>query len=297
VTVSSSGTLFTWGYYDGSFLVSSPPYTSSTSTPYTTTGLSEAYYQGAVAPNGDVFIPEYPTSTGALAIMAPPYTSAATIITAGIDYPYGAAADTNNNVYVANEGSSKVTVYASPYTSVSATLTTTSNPYGIYLSGSKLYVLEDGYVDVFNLPVTSSSTPVATLTMSGYSYSAAAVDSKGNLWIGCYEECGTTSSSVAGYYGAIYEYTTPFSASGQGPAIKLTMPASGFSSYYPTGIGFDASGNLYVENYEGGAEEGGLLEYAAPITSSSTPVYGIETASFYYPFGMAIAPGIFSVTP
>ncbi|HTZ55793.1 MAG TPA: hypothetical protein VMB20_12085 [Candidatus Acidoferrum sp.] len=296
VTVNSAGTLFTWGYDSGSFLVSSPPYTSSSTNPSSTNGLVESYYQGAVAPNGDVFIPEFPTSSGALAVMAPPYTGAATTITTGISGIYGVAADSNNNAYVANATSANVTVYASPYTSVAATLTVTSAPYGIYVSGSKLYVLEDGYVDVFNLPVTSSSTPAATLVMPGYSYSAAAVDSKGNLWVGCYAECGTTSSSTPGYYGAVYEYHAPFLI-GETPSVGLTMPAPGFSSYNITGIGFDASGNLYVENTYGGAVDGGLLEYSPPITPSSTPVYGVETSSFYEPFGMAIGSGAFSVTP
>ncbi|HTV93223.1 MAG TPA: hypothetical protein VMG98_10940 [Verrucomicrobiae bacterium] len=292
VAVSSSGTLFTWGYSAGSFVVSSPPYTAASVTnPNSTNGLVESYYQGAVAPNGDVFIPEFPTSAGALAVMSPPYTGAATTITTGIDGIYGVAADSNSNAYAANATSGDVTVYASPYTSVSATLTVTSAPDGIYVSGSKLYVLENGFIDVFNLPVTSSSTPAATLTMSGYSYSAAAVDSKGNLWVGCYQDCGTTSVSVPGYFGAVYEFTTPFS-NGQTPSVTLTMPASGFSSEEPTGIGFDPSGNLYVLNYTGG-----LLEYSPPITAGSTPAYGIETSSFLYPFGMAIAPRSFAVTP
>jgi hypothetical protein len=296
VVVNSSGTLFTWGYYYGSSLVSTPPYTSSVETAFTTIGLAESYYQGAVAPNGDVFIPDFPTSIGALAILAPPYTGAATIITAGIDYPLGAAADSNSNLYVANQGGNgSVTMYAPSYTSVTATLTVTGDPYGIYLSGSKLYVLEQDYVDVFNLPVTSSSTPAATLTMPGYAYSAA-LDAKGNLWVACYADCGSTLG--AGSVGAVYEFTTPFST-GENPAVTLTMPAPGFISYEPTGIGFDAAGNLYVENYSNATanEYGGLLEYSGTITSSSTPVYAIETPIFDDPFGMAIAPPAFTVTP
>ena len=287
VAVSGTGTLFTWGYSSGSLLVSSPPYTNSTVTANATIGLSDSYWQGAVAPNGDVFIPEYP---GAVAIEAPPYTGAATQLSTGVSDIYGAAADSNSNLYVANEGSDSVTVYAPPYTSVSATLATTSSPYGVVVSGSKLYVTEDDYVDIFTLPATSSSVPAATLSIAGYSYGAAAVDSKGNLWVACYESCLDATE------GEIYEFATPFST-GEAPTVKFTMPAPGFTSYNPAGIGFDSTGNLYVQNYSGGAVGGGLLEYSGTISSSSTPAYGVETSAFYDPFGMAIAAGSFAVTP
>ncbi|MGB6986584.1 MAG: hypothetical protein WBD74_11485 [Candidatus Aquilonibacter sp.] len=298
IAMNAGGTVFSWGYETPvTLVVSSPPYTSSTTV---NTGLTEAYYFGAADPSGDVFIPNYPTSptTGAIAVIKPPYTGTPTQLTAGVDDPYGAAIDSNNKLYVANDGSSTITVYASPYTSVSATVSSlTSAPYGLYISGSKLYVTEDGYVDVFNLPVTSSSSPAATLSMPGsYSYGAAAVDSAGNLWVGCYEECNTTVSSVPGYGGAVYKFAAPFS-NGETASVTLTMPASGFTSYEVVGLAFDGTGNLYVDNGYGGSEEGGLLEYSGTITSSSMPTYGIETSTLYYPWGIVMSPAAFTVTP
>lgn len=291
IALSSKGTVFGWGYEPGSALVvSSPPYTNTIVD--TNTGITGADYYGAADASGDVFIPNYPTSSGAIAIVKSPYTGAATQLTAGVDDPYGAAVDANNNLYVANEGNETVTVYASPYTTVASTVATTTIPYGVVVSGSKLYVTEDGAIDVFTLPVSSSSTPVATLSMDGYSYGAAAVDSKGNLWVACYEGCAT------GVNGAVYEFTTPFST-GETPSVSITsMPdGSATACSYALGIGFDGLGNLYVDDGYGGTYDGCLLEYSGTITSSSVPTNYVNSSTLYYPWGMVIAPGGITVTP
>lgn len=287
---SSTGEVFSWGYSSPYTLVaSSPPYTSSVSN--TSTGLVEPYGYSiaSVAPNGDLFIPEYPTTNGAVGVLAPPYTGAVTAITNGIDDPYGVATDSSNNLYVANGGASTVTVYAPPYTGTPTTVATSAAPYGIYISGSNLFVGEHGKIDVFALPVNGSSTPSATFTFAGYFYTLA-TDPSGNLWAGCYETCAGSTE------GEVNKFNKPFTT-GESPSVSLTMPASGFTSYYVTGIAFDASGNLYVENGYGGSEEGGLLEYSGTITSSSTPAHGIETSNLYYPYGLVIAPPSFTVTP
>jgi hypothetical protein len=290
---SNTSEVFSWGYWEGNTTLVGvlPPYTAASVT-NGSTGLYDAYGYGAAAPNGDLFIPNYPTadgSTGAVGMIVAPYTSTATQITAGVDEPAAATADSSSNLYVANGGSHTVTVYASPYTSgPAATVSTTAAPLALAISGSKLYVGEVGYIDVFSLPLSSSSTPVATLTIAGEFYSLA-LDAKGNLWGGCYAQCADTE-------GAVYEFTTPLST-GQSPTVTLNMPASGFSSYYPVGIGFDAVGNLYVNNGYGGADEGGLLEYSGTITSSSTPAYGVETSTLYYPWGLVITPATLTVSP
>lgn len=295
IAINSKGTVFTWGYdTTENLVITNPPYTSETVD--SNTGIEYGYYFGAADSNGDVFIPNFPSgsATGQIGIIKSPYTSVATELTNGVDEPYGAAIDSSNNLYVANEGNDTVTVYASPYTSPFATVATTTTPYGVVVSGSKMYVTETGKIDVFTLPVTSSSTPAATLTMTGYSYGAAAVDPKGNLWVGCFGQSDTCAGSSDG---AVYEFTTPFS-NGETPAVTLTYPAgSGSTSYETTGIGFDSLGNLYVDNGYGGSEEGGLLEYSGTITSSSKPTYAIETSTLYYPWGIVMAPGGLTVTP
>jgi hypothetical protein len=292
IAINSAGTVFGWGYESTpTLVVSSPPYTTVTTD--TNLGFYEAYYYGAADSKGDVFIPNFATvGNGAIGIVSPPYTGAATQLTAGVDEPYGAAVDSGNNLYVANEGNDTITVYASPYTSASATVTTTSAPYGVVIAGSKLFVTEDNYIDVFNLPVTSSSTPAATLTMTGYSYGAAALDPSGNLWVGCYESCASSSS------GAVYEFTTPF-VTGHSPVVSLTSLTDGSATIctYVTGIGFDGSGNLYVDAGYGGTVDGCLLQYTGTITSTSTPTYYVNSGPMEYPWGMVMAPPTFSVTP
>lgn len=290
IALGSSGEVFSWGYDPTDVIVSAtPPYTSPVSN--TGSGIVEGYGYGAVAPNGDLFIPEYPTTTGAVGILAPPYTGAVTAITTGIDYPYATATDSSSNLYVANEASSSVTVYAPPYTGAPITLSTSAAPYSVNVTSSNLFVGESGKIDVFTLPVSGSSTPAATFTIKG-SYYSLATDPSGNLWAGCYQYCGAAGTTEGG----VYEFTKPFTT-GESASVSLPMPTAPFTSYYTVGVAFDASGNLYVDNGYGGAEDGGLLEYTGTITSSSKPTYGIETSNLYYPWGLVIAPPTFTVTP
>ena len=286
----ANGDVFAQGYESPYTFVSvAPPYTTAVTN--TQAGNDFDYPEGAIAaaPNGDVFVPNYDNTS--VAMFTPPYTGAATQITSGVYYPAGTAVDTNNILYVANDQTTGgITAYASPYTGTPISVNTSSTPYSVTVSGSTLIVGESGDVDVYSLPLSNGASPVATFTNS--SVYAEAVDSSGNIWVACFENCADAR------YGEIFEYKKPFST-GESPSVSLQLPAgSTYTSYYPAGIGFDASGNLYVQNYEGGsAGYGGLIEFSGSITSSSTPAVGVESSVFDYPWGMAIAPAQFTVTP
>lgn len=286
----TNGDVFSAGYespYD--FVSIAPPYTSPVTN--SLTGNDFDYPEGSIAaaPNGDVFVANYDNDS--VAMFTAPYTSAATQITSGVYYPLAAAADANNNVYIANdESTGGITAFASPYSSPFATVNTTSIPYSLAISGSTLVVGEANSIDVFSLPLSNGATPIATFTNDDVY--GVAFDPSGNIWAACEYSCPGGYSD-----GAVYEYPKSFS-NGESPSVSLQMPTGGsYSSYYPNALGFDASGNLYVLNEEGGSYDGGLLEYSGTITSSSTPAAGTETSAFYEPWGMAIAPPQLVVTP
>jgi hypothetical protein len=75
---------------------------------------------------------------------------------------------------------------------------------------------------------------------------------------------------------------------GEAPSITLVQTNTGGASYYAWGLGFDASGNLYLANTSGGQSAGGLVEYLAPITATSMPAVSIATSQFDTPYFLAI---------
>jgi hypothetical protein len=287
MAMSSSGTLFAWSYLSsGAMVIDPPPYTNPQMIDNSQLGLSVADYPGAVAPNGDLLVPQDKSPNGgAIVVIPPPYTAPSTFVTTGIALPYGAATDANNNLYVANNGTPTVTVYAPPFTAgPSATLQTTNYPFSLLVANGQLIVGEYDAIDVFDLPVTSSSTPVATLKAYN-AIAPLAEDATGNLWAVCLESCAKSAR------GEVDEYTAPF-VNGEASAVALKMPAAPFHGYDPTGIAFDGAGDLFVTNSVGGSPgHGDLLEYSGAISSSSTPAYGIENSLMSFPSGLVVTPG------
>ncbi len=112
-------------------------------------------------------------------------------------------------------------------------------------------------VGVYSLPLTSSSSPQKTFTLSGpLDADHMAFDASGNLWV----------PSVGD--NAVYEYTGPFTSSGTlTPATKLTMGLN-----VPQGLGFDTKGNLYVANTGTSTGAKAITVFKAPI-SNSKPYY------------------------
>ncbi len=263
-----------------------PPYTAAT---VTNSLGGENVKQIAVAPNGDLALANIAGSVGG-SLYAPPYTAAPTALSNGLSRPYGVAFDASNNLYFGNNGASTLTMLAPPYTGAPTTVSISAAANGLTVSGTTLFVNEYAAVDVFSLPLTASSTPMAKLTRGIGTAYRSAVDASGNLWV-------ASISGGASNAGSIEEFTKPFST-GETPAVTISMPVGGGStSYYPWGIAFDAAGNLYVTNESGGAGSGGLLEFSPPITSTSKPTFAIETSDFQYLSDIVITPSLFSVTP
>jgi hypothetical protein len=279
IAIDASENVFVGGYgKPGHLYEFTPPYASTPSVT-NSTGIADPYGM-MVDSSGAVYSAN---TTGTLSIFNSPYTGAPTVVSSGISVPYASALDASANLYVANEGNKTITVYPPPYTTASpVSVTTASPPYSMLVSGSKLYVGEVSAVEVFDVsvPLTHSSTPVATVT-NGISYVyAMAFDPSGNLFV---------SNYLGGnpFYGTITKYSAPVT-SGEAPSVTLTQTKTAGSTYSPWGIAFDTAGNLYVANTVGGVKAGGIVMYAAPITAASTPAISLVTTQFDTPNNLAV---------
>ena len=282
----ASGNVFAANYgVPTTVLEISPPYTAATVT--NVLGGADAY-QEAVAPNGDLALANTGGTVGG-SLYTPPYTGVPTGINNGLNGPSGVAFDASNNVYFGNNATT-VSMIAPPYNGSATTVNTLQIPLSLTISGNTLFVGENTNIDVFSLPLTASSTPIASLNSGVFNPYRTTVDASGNLWVA--NESGGSQNK-----GSIEEFTKPFS-SAETPAVTIAWPVGGTStSYSPWGIAFDSAGNLYVSDYVGGSNNGGLLEFAPPITSASTPTMAVETSNFNLLQDLVIVPSYFSVTP
>ena len=288
MALDASGNLWAAGYPSGPLVEYTPPYTGSAAVS-NANGLSTPYGI-ATAPNGDVFVANA-GSPGSVSLYAPPYTSAPVSITNGVSEPYAVAVDANNNLYVGNYGNSLVLEFSPPYTGAPVSVALSSAPTALLVAGSKLFVGENADVDVFTLPVNGASTPAVTISSGIADAYGLALDSSNDLFVS--NENGGGSST-----GTVEEFKAPLSG-GESPSATISFPlGSGYTSYAPYGIAFDAAGNLYVSNAEGGSNEGGLLEFSPPFSNTSTPAAGIESSNLNYPYYIEItSPQTLTVTP
>jgi hypothetical protein len=123
-------------------------------------------------------------------------------------------------------------------------------------SSGNLYVSagnSPGQVFVFAHPVSSASTPVATITLPAFSNPLyITIDAGNNLWV---TDVGND---------LVYEFTGPFVGSIT-PAPAKTLGSADLIN--PMGLAFDAAGNLYV----GDAISNDVEIFAAPITNGEAP--------------------------
>jgi hypothetical protein len=122
-------------------------------------------------------------------------------------------------------------------------------------SSGNLYVSAGsgpGQVFVFAHPVSSASTPVATITLPAFSDPLyITIDAGNNLWV---QDFGND---------LVYQFTGPFVGSIT-PAPAKTLSTDLIN---PEGLAFDAAGNLYV----GDASSNDIEIFAAPLTDGEAP--------------------------
>jgi len=197
------------------------------------TSSSDNFYGGGIDSSGTLWVSNRINPGQAIVTVTPPFTNSSTpttVLTAanGLSNPVQIAFDNNGHMAVAEETSDDVLVY--------------------------------------NTPVTSASTPLAKIALSGAGQGVA-FDSTGRLF--------ATSN-----YNSIDVFTAPFST-GELPAFTIAVPNGG-SDF----IAFDSSGNLWTPQCSGTIE---TLEFSPPFSSTSTPSLAIPSTHDCL-FGVAFGP-------
>ncbi len=170
-------------------------------------------------------------SGATLAIYTPPFSNSTTpssTITTAVS-SWGVADDTagSGNIYI---GTSNNTIYVAAGGSITTTVTGPSGRFyrGIAATSSQLFacnVAGSGSVDVYSLPLSASSSPVAMIVTgipSGGAPEGCAVDANGNLYVGVLNAPGT-----------VLVYSPPFSSS-SAPTVTLSITGD---SIFGLGVG------------------------------------------------------------
>jgi len=174
---------------------------------------------------GDFFTSAFGNSVN---LFTHPFSNASSpsmsITNAFISSAAGLAVDAAQNLYISNTGGSGantfgyLVVYAPPYTGAPIV---SSDVFGVnyrkmVMSGTQLFVASvtgNGRVDVYTLPITTSSAPAFSITNGVNLPEAVALDAAGNLYV------GNLGNSTVAVYGP------PFSASSTPSVTMIAGPA------------------------------------------------------------------------
>lgn len=218
------------GDYSGHLSIFSAPLTSA-STASATFNNGSATNDGQLLFNGagDLFAA---TDTIDINLFTPPFSSASTVsqtITgAGITGTIGAVLDASGNLIVSN--GNNLAVFAPPFTAAPTLTPTVPGAFyrKIAISNSQLFVARvdgAGGIDVYNLPLTSASAPLFTMTnVTIPEPEAVAFDSSGNLYVG---NAGDATIRV---------FSPPFAAA-SAPSVTLTVGAPANFAIFGIAIG------------------------------------------------------------
>ncbi|HEV3142218.1 MAG TPA: hypothetical protein VGY57_16950 [Vicinamibacterales bacterium] len=175
-----------------------------------------------------------------------PYATPSVTVS-GINSPQGIATDGSGNLFVANNSTAYVAIYAPPYTGSPVH----AGPNGSYTTQSVLIgpgnvLFADGGANAFTVGPPYTQTPT-TITNSAWAQKQMSLDASGNLFIPDQNN------------NWVKEYAPPYTAS---PVATIT---SGISQPQQTLV--DPSGNLFVLN-----DDAQLTEYAPPYTGAPTMI-------------------------
>ena len=197
-------------------------------------------------------------------------------LTTDMALPSGIARDANGRIYVTNNATNTLTVYAAgangnvpPIATIGGAKTGLSDPTGIALdSNGKIYVLNRAYNRKRNIkvyPPLGTSTgiineaPIAAIAGSKTRLddpTGIALDSQGNIYVanslGGPKVPNTEDSGMVTVYAA-------GSTGNIAPIATISGAATGLA--YPAGIALDSSGNIYVANELTGDTSSSLEDY------------------------------------
>jgi hypothetical protein len=146
---------------------------------------------------------------------SPPFSNSSTPAKTifGDNASFSLAMDYSNNLYVGNLGMKQIDIFASPYTG-SPTQVMQPGTYGLASYATYLYGADadSSKIDVYNLPMSASSTPAFTISNTD-PHALAADTSTGTLYVG--------DQHGGGGSGSIDVYKQPLS-SASAPAYSIT---------------------------------------------------------------------------
>lgn len=221
LAVDGSGNVVT-GSSNGHLSVFKPPFTAlSTSSAQFLNGASPVNTgQLAFGPDGKLYASDGSVNVNIFNTPLSGTTTASSSVTdPSLTATRGVAFDGSGNLYVSNDAGSGSTlsVFAPPYTGAAKAVTTLVSTIAyrkIAVSGNRLFVGDVGtasQIDVYSLPLSSSSTPAFSIT-SVDRPEALSFDGGGNLYVG-------------NLGGTVMVFAPPFSASST-PSVTFTPPVN-----------------------------------------------------------------------
>ncbi len=239
---------------------------STTPTMSVTSGLN---CPGQIAFNsGTMYITNYASgSSGYVAELASPYTGTPSVLLSSFTNAWSVAFDSAGNMWVSGYAGA-IYGYAAPYTgspfktiSVAAISMAFDSSGNLWVSTSTGQLLEFASSSLAGSGTLTSSN--AAVTASTGIFYGMAFDSNGNLW-------GTSTTGPSSSKG-VEEVAAPITDTSTGTMTVTETNGVGGTYYYPYGIAFDSSGNMWVIDYSGDA----VYEYASPYTGA--PIFSITS--------------------
>ena len=293
--VVNAGNLATVASFSAAHLVSSSSAAATTIIGSGTSALQAVAFDG----NGNMWIssPQNNTVTGYAsaklgASAAPTPIAIISGVGTSLQGPSFLAFDASGNLWVSNNSGASVVEFAAaqlvtgaptPVVVLSAVAGSLQNPQGLAFDRSgDLWVANNSantLVEFTPSQIAASGAPVPTVVVSDTLNSldapySLAFDASGNLWT-----TNFSANTVTGFE------PNQLAASGQ-PLPMTTLSASAGSIQGPTGLAFDASGDLWVSNFTSNT----VVEISASIvddTGSPVPAAIINGPSLGSPFGIA----------
>jgi sugar lactone lactonase YvrE len=183
---------------------------------------------------------------------------AITLVSSGLNHPYGVAVDGSDNVYIADTADAAIKKWSASTQQVTTLASGLNNPSGVAVDGSgNVYFADSGNHAIKEW--TASTQQVTTLASGLNDPTGVAVDGAGNVY---FADSGN---------GEIYEW----SASTQQVTVLVS---SGLST--PDGVAVDSSGNVYIAD----AGNQAIYEWSA----ATEQVTALVSSGLNGPAGMAV---------